>query len=85
MTVLLEPADHLVTHAYTPVTSNACICSKCMCLGVCGVGGGGGGVGIAHVQAVIYAHMFMCVRVYDEMHVSVGLCKRPRLIWDGML
>ena len=78
MTVLLEPADHLVTHAYTPVTSNACICSKCMCLGVGGVGGGGGG--IAHVQAVIYAHMFMCVCVYDEMHVSVGLCKCPRLI-----
>ena len=48
------------------------------CMSVCVCGGGG-----ARMHAIVYAHVLMCLRVCDEKHEPVGLCKHPRLFQDG--
>ena len=85
-----------ISFFYQSITSNACICSVCVCVCVC--------VSVCVCASIC---LYMCVRacvvcmcvgctcasncvcvcswvcVCDEMHTSVGLWKHPRLLWDG--
>ena len=53
---------------YQPITSNACICSVCVCVFVC-------------VYVCVCECVFVCL-LCDKMSMSVGFCKHARFLRD---